>query len=93
LQKLNKGEEASMTEDLVSELDIGFVSLGCGKELEADTLVLQYIGAAVLVGWNRLPPEVKAEIKHRMLRTSGLPATSSLQEQAKDLFDRNEQEF
>jgi hypothetical protein len=74
-------------------LDLGLVNLGVGKDLAADKLALQYVGAAAMVEWEALPAEARALLHHRATKLAGLEAMTGLQEQISSLFRRNQRKF
>lgn len=56
------------------DLDIGQINIRDGS----DEIALQYLGAAVVVSWQRLPPEVRETLLSRATSIAGLPATNGL---------------
>jgi hypothetical protein len=64
------------------DLDIGQINIRDGS----DEIALQYLGAAVVVTWHRLPPEVREMLLGRAMTLSGLPATMDLEAKIKSLL-------
>ena len=56
------------------DLDIGQINIRDGS----DEVALQYLGAAVVLTWQRLPPEVRELLLNRATSITGLQATSAL---------------
>jgi hypothetical protein len=64
------------------DLDIGQINIKDGS----DEMALQYLGAAVVVTWQRLPPEVREILLSRSTSIKGLPAASELEAKIKSLI-------
>jgi hypothetical protein len=64
------------------DLDVGQINISDGS----DELALQYLGAAVVVTWQRLPPEVREILLSRSTCITGLPATDELETKIKSLL-------
>ena len=77
----------------MADLDLGLVNLGVGKDLAADKLALQYLGAAAMVEWNSLPPDARALLHDRATKIGGLEPMTGVQEQIAALFRRNQRKF
>jgi hypothetical protein len=57
------------------DLDIGQINVRHG----GDEIALQYLGAALVLTWARLPTEVREMLLRRAMSISGLPATEDLE--------------
>jgi hypothetical protein len=57
------------------DLDIGQINVRDG----GDEVALQYLGAAVVLTWARLPADVRELLLRRSMSITGLPATSELE--------------
>jgi hypothetical protein len=64
------------------DLDVGQINIRDGS----DEIALQYLGAAVVVTWQRLPPEVREILLSRSASVTGLPATDELEAKIKSLL-------
>jgi hypothetical protein len=64
------------------DLDVGQINIKDGS----DEIALQYLGAAVVVTWQRLPPEVREILLSRSASITGLPATHELEAKIKSLI-------
>lgn len=67
------------------DLDIGQINIRDG----ADEVALQYLGAAVVVSWQRLPPEVREILLNRATSIIGLSATNALDAKITSLLRRH----
>ena len=67
------------------DLDIGQINIRDGS----DEAALQFLGAAVVVTWSRLPPEVREMLLGRALSMHGLPATTELEAKVRSLLRRH----
>lgn len=77
----------------MADLDIGLVNLGVGKDLGADKLALQYLGAAAMCEWDQIPPEARQRLERRALHLGGLEPMTGLREQIASLFSRNQRKL
>jgi hypothetical protein len=68
--------------DTMVDLDIGQINVRDGS----DEIALQYLGAAVVVTWQRLPPDVREALLSRAPSIVGLPPTPSLEVKIKSLL-------
>jgi len=57
------------------DLDIGQINVRHGS----DEIALQYLGAALVLTWARLPPEVREMLLRRAMSITGLPATEDIE--------------
>jgi hypothetical protein len=57
------------------DLDIGQINVRDGS----DEIALQYLGAAAVLTWARLPTEVREMLLRRAMSLTGLPATDDLE--------------
>ena len=57
------------------DLDIGQINVRDGS----DEMALQYLGAAVVLTWARLPTEVREMLLRRAMSMTGLPPTDDLE--------------
>jgi hypothetical protein len=57
------------------DLDIGQINVRHGS----DEIALQYLGAALVLTWARLPTEVREMLLRRAMSMTGLPATDDLE--------------
>jgi hypothetical protein len=57
----------------MTDLDIGQINIRDGN----DEVALQHLGAAVVITWSRLPPEVREMLLSRSMTITGLPATTT----------------
>ena len=64
------------------DLDIGQINIKGG----GDEIALQYLGAAVVLTWQRLPQEVREILLSRSASIKGLPATHELEAKIKSLI-------
>jgi hypothetical protein len=64
------------------DLDVAQINIKDG----GDELALQYLGAAVILTWARLPQEVRELLLTRSMMITGLPATVELEEKIKALL-------
>jgi len=64
------------------DLDVAQININDG----GDELALQYLGAAVILTWARLPQEVRELLLMRSRMITGLPATVELEEKIKALL-------
>jgi hypothetical protein len=64
------------------DLDVAQINIKNG----GDELALQYLGAAVILTWARLPQEVRELLLMRSRMITGLPATVELEERIKALL-------
>jgi hypothetical protein len=64
------------------DLDVAQINIKDG----GDELALQYLGAAVILTWARLPQEVRELLLMRSRMITGLPATVELEERIKALL-------
>jgi hypothetical protein len=64
------------------DLDVAQINIKDG----GDELALQYLGAAVILTWARLPQEVRELLLTRSRMITGLPATVELEERIKALL-------
>jgi hypothetical protein len=64
------------------DLDIGQINIKDGS----DDTALQYLGAAVVVTWERLPQEVRELLLSRSMSLRGLPAAPELEAKIKSLI-------
>ena len=64
------------------DLDVAQINIKDG----GDELALQYLGAAVILTWARLPQEVRELLLTRSTMITGLPATVELEEKIKALL-------
>ena len=64
------------------DLDIGQINIKDGS----DETALQYLGAAVVLTWQRLPPEVREILLSRSTSIKGLPAANELEAKIKSLI-------
>jgi hypothetical protein len=64
------------------DLDVGQINIKDGS----DEIALQYLGAAVVVTWQRLPSEVREILLSRSTSITGLPATNELEAKIKSLI-------
>jgi len=64
------------------DLDVAQINIKDG----GDELALQYLGAAVILTWARLPQEVRELLLMRSRMITGLPATVELEEKIKALL-------
>ena len=55
---------------------------------DGDTVALQYLGAAVVLQWDRLPGPIQDALLQQASSVGGLPMVSSLNEQIKLLLRR-----
>jgi hypothetical protein len=55
---------------------------------DGDTVVLQYLGAAVVLQWDSLPKPVQDALLQQAASVGGLPVVSELHEQIKLLLRR-----
>jgi hypothetical protein len=64
------------------DLDIGQINIKGG----GDEIALQYLGAAVVLTWQRLPQEVREILLSRSASIKGLPAAHELEAKIKSLI-------
>jgi hypothetical protein len=64
------------------DLDVAQINIKDG----GDELALQYLGAAVILSWARLPQEARELLLTRSSMITGLPATAELEERIKALL-------
>ena len=57
------------------DLDIGQINIRDGN----DEVALQYLGAAVVITWARLPPEAREMLLSRSISITGLLTTTGLE--------------
>jgi len=57
------------------DLDIGQINVRHGS----DEIALQYLGAALVLTWARLPAEVREILLRRAMSMTGLPPTDDLE--------------
>ena len=57
------------------DLDIGQINIRDGN----DEVAVQYLGAAVVLTWARLPPEVREMLLGRSISITGLVVTTGLE--------------
>lgn len=55
---------------------------------EGDAVVLQYLGAALVLQWQNLPAEMQQALLQQATSVGGLPPVTSLHEQIKSLIGR-----
>jgi hypothetical protein len=71
--------------EAVIDLDIGQINIRDGD----DEVALQYLGAAVVITWARLPPEVREMLLGRSISITGLLATPGLETKIGSLLRRH----
>jgi hypothetical protein len=64
------------------DLDVAQINIKDG----GDELALQYLGAAVILTWARLPQDVRELLLTRSSMIAGLPVTVELEERIKALL-------
>lgn len=67
------------------DLDVGQINIRDGS----DEVALQYFGAAVVISWARLSPDVREMLLSRAVAVVGLPATANLEDKIKSLLRRH----
>jgi hypothetical protein len=67
------------------DLDVGQINIKDGS----DEIALQYLGAAVIVTWQRLPQEAREILLSRSVSITGLPATLELEAKINALIRRH----
>ena len=60
------------------------------KTEKGDEIALMYLGAAVVLSWQDLPPPVQQAILDQSSAVGGLPGTIGLHEQVQALIRRNQ---
>jgi hypothetical protein len=56
---------------------------------KGDDIVLQYLGAAVVLQWHNLPEKAQKELLQQAQLVGGLPPVNSLGEQLRALIERD----
>jgi hypothetical protein len=54
-----------------------------------DDAVLQYLGAAVVLQWHNLPPEIQKSLRQQAESIGGLPIATRLRQQMTSLIERS----
>ena len=72
---LRCGSPSAKTGDAMIDLDIAQINVRDGS----DEIALQYLGAAAVLTWARIPPDVREMLLRRAMSMTGLPATDDLE--------------